>query len=125
MHRWLTVANPKGGPLGIELCAQLASRLSRLAKGCQRASVGECNGTLRDQRYYTPPELRSKEADEATAYAARIDKQVSKLSKELAPLGLWCKRNGDPRGFSLCVLGFADGTPVPSNGTEANVWGIE
>jgi len=95
-------------------CADLASRLHRLAKGCQRASIAECNGELHEgQRddaaaLYNEPKRteRLKAIDaEVAEYCERINKQVAKLSEELEPFGLACKRDGDPRVGTLKLFG--------------------
>ena len=92
--------------------ADIASRLHRLAKGAQRASVMQCNGEIRDgQRnaIYRQINKLDQQAhiDDMEAaivkYCDRVDKQIEKLSAELAPFGYTCARNGDPRGFALRV----------------------
>jgi len=114
-------------------CADLASRLHRLAKGAERASVADCNGEMHDGLRSKANGLEANMAmrmldkidDEVAKYCSRIDKQISKLSAELAPFALMCKRNGDPRGYSLKVYSTDPARPMPHNDMGGDCWGIE
>lgn len=114
--------------------ADIASRLHRLAKGCERASVAQCNGEMwdgqRDQIHRLEIEHKKNTllADVEVSvekYCARIDKQVDKLAQELAPFKLTCKRNGDPRGYCLKLYTTDPTRPVPHNHMGGDSWGIE
>lgn len=112
-------------------CADLASRLHRLAKGCERASVAECNGELANgqrQRLMIQQGsvLGCKCADEQVAkFCDRIDKQVDRISEELRPFGLKARNDGDPRGYSLYLVSTDPLVPIPHNGIDPDAWIIE
>lgn len=92
------------------MCAVLASALHRLAKGCQRQAVAECNGELSDASVRTAGE--------------RLDKRLAKLNAQLAPVALEARRSGDPRGLVLRLYSTDPTKPVPCNCGDGESWAI-
>jgi len=93
--------------IGIQRSADLASRLHRLAKGCQLAN-----------------EHADNESRTCAIYRERIDKQVAKLSKELEPFNLWCKRSTYAEFPLFLHSTDPDVVPLPKNCAHTDAWGI-
>jgi hypothetical protein len=108
---WDDGAEAYWDPDALRHCADVASRLHRLAKGC-----ADANG-------YADVDSRT-----CAAFRERIDKQAAKLSAELAPFGLSCSRTTHGYPVPLMLYAIADATPVPTNGLEGMCggkgWGI-
>lgn len=107
--------------------ASLASDLHRLAKGCHRQAVAECNGEFYDgQREYNDCRRSSAELDDAIAKVGnRLDKRIVKLNiTGLAALSIEAHRTSDPRGFTLRLRSTDPAHPLPTNGMEQGEWGI-
>lgn len=121
--------------------ASLASTLHRLAKGCQRQAVAECNGEFwggqREAAYRYDVACKADRArgvvynrttqglDDAIAQAGqRLDKRIAKLNALLAPLALEARRYGDPRGSVLRLCSTDKSKPVPCNCGDGESWAI-
>lgn len=116
------------------IAARIASDLHRIAKACHKLAEAECNGEWRegqrDARFMGRDDARrqafQRELDASIAkYASRLDRRISKLNESLAPFALACERRGDPRGFTLVIVSLDPSRPVPSNGCESGVWGVQ
>jgi hypothetical protein len=135
MDRTWNVPLPVDSDASLHTIACLTSKLHRISKGAQRASIAECNGEMWDgQRErghkFGPAQMSEareyfRDVDEQIAkYAARIDRQIEKLNLELASLSIVANRNGDPRGAALKLTSTDPANPLPTNCWDAETWAV-
>jgi hypothetical protein len=97
-----------------------------------RANVAEANGELRDgdrkraeqwadtARGFSGGSIKeaamARVKEKVAEYCKRIDRSITKLNQELAPLLIHAERNtDDPRGFPILLRSTDPTRPLPSN----------
>lgn len=113
--------------------ARVASSLHRIAKACHKLAEAECNGEwfsgqrenlARNDSYVGNRGIADLD-DSIARFGVRLTQRIARLNLALAPFALSCARRGDPRGFTLVLVSTDPNRPVPSNGMESGVWGVQ